>query len=48
MAYSYSKHKDLDIAVQALANKVYEITHISTPYYALVDFNGFVDIVDHV
>ncbi len=48
MAYSYNKHRDLDLAVESLAAKVYEITGIPTTYHALIDFNGFVDLVDQV
>jgi anionic cell wall polymer biosynthesis LytR-Cps2A-Psr (LCP) family protein len=48
MAYSYNKHKDLDLAVQSLSEKVSEITSIEIPYYALIDFNGFADLVDKI
>lgn len=48
MAYSYNKNKDLDLAVQSLSNKVSEITSLDIPYYALIDFNGFADLVDKI
>ena len=48
MAYSYNKHKDLDLAVQSLSDKVREITSLEIPYYALIDFNGFAALVDKV
>jgi anionic cell wall polymer biosynthesis LytR-Cps2A-Psr (LCP) family protein len=46
MAYSYNKHKNLDLAVYSLSKKITEITSINIPYYALIDFNGFSDLVD--
>jgi len=46
MAYSYNKHKDFDLAVHSLSEKITEITSIDMPYYALIDFNGFSDLVD--
>lgn len=48
MAYSYNKTKDLDMAVKALSTKLTEITSIETPYYALVDFNWFSELIDKI
>jgi anionic cell wall polymer biosynthesis LytR-Cps2A-Psr (LCP) family protein len=48
MAYSYNKHKDLNLAVQTLSEKIAEITSIDIHYYALIDFNGFSDLVDKI
>lgn len=46
MAYSYNRHRDLDLAAQSLSKKISEITSIEIPYYALIDFNGFASLVD--
>ena len=48
MAYSYNKSKDLDSAVQSLSNKLTEITSLEVPYYALIDFNGFSELIDKI
>jgi LCP family protein required for cell wall assembly len=48
MAFSYNKTKDLDIAAKALSSKLTEMTSIETPYYALVDFNGFSELINKV
>lgn len=48
MAFSYNKHKDLDIAATALSKKLEEMTSIEIPYYALIDFNGFSEFIDKV
>jgi anionic cell wall polymer biosynthesis LytR-Cps2A-Psr (LCP) family protein len=48
MAFKYNKTKDIDEAAKALANKAQEITSLPIPYYALIDFNGFSDLVDAV
>lgn len=48
MAYNYNKTKDLDSAAQALAQKITQITSLSIPYYALVDFYGFEDFIDQI
>jgi anionic cell wall polymer biosynthesis LytR-Cps2A-Psr (LCP) family protein len=46
MAYSYNRNKNLDLAAQSLSNKVSEITNLKIPYYALIDFNGFAELID--
>lgn len=46
MAFWYSKSKSIDIAAEKLKDKLSEITNLSIPYYALVDFNGFIDFID--
>ncbi len=48
MAYSYNKNKNLDMAAQSLSNKISDITNLEIPYYALIDFNGFADLVDKI
>lgn len=48
MAYSYNKTKDIDQAAKSLSNKLTEITWIETPYYALIDFNWFSELIDKI
>lgn len=47
-AWKYNKNKDLNEAALALAEKASEITWLTIPYYALVDFQWFRDVVDSV
>lgn len=44
----YKNNKDVGIAASMLAEKAKEITTIDAPYYAVVDFNGFKDIIDAI
>ncbi len=46
MAFWYNKTKSLDGAAERLSDKLSEITDLSIPYYALVDFNWFADFID--
>lgn len=48
MAYSYGRSKDINIAATTLANKLWEITGLDIPYYALIDFDGFASLVDKI
>jgi LCP family protein required for cell wall assembly len=48
MAYSYNKNKDLDFAIQKLWSKINQITDLDIPYYVLIDFDGFVDIIKKI
>lgn len=41
-----SEEEARDIALSALKEKIAELLDIEIHYYALVDFNGFIDIVD--
>ncbi len=46
---TYSENNnDHNIASQALAKKITEITGIPIPYYMSVDFDGFVSFIDHI
>lgn len=45
-AWKYNKNKDLDEAARALADKAGEITGLTIPYYALIDFSWFEDLID--
>jgi len=42
----YLETGDEDKAAKALAKKVEEITDVKIPYYAMVNFDGFVKFVD--
>lgn len=44
----YNNNKNLDVAAKMLAVEVEEITSISAPYYAVVDFNGFKWVIDAI
>lgn len=48
MALQYNKTKDLTLAAQALGEKISDITGLKTPYYALIDFEGFRSLVDNI
>lgn len=48
MPYKYNRTKDIGVSALALAKKTEEITSLSIPYYALIDFNGFADLVDSI
>lgn len=47
-ARSYRRTRDLDASAKELSAMLYKITSIDAPYYALIDFNGFKDLVDAV
>lgn len=44
----YKNEKSLDVAAKMLATKVEEITSINAPYYAVVDFGWFKNIIDAI
>lgn len=44
----YKNNRDVGAAASMLAKKVEEITGINAPYYAVVDFNGFKNIIDTI
>ncbi len=48
MAYKYNKTRDLEDSALALAQKVWDITSLNIPYYALIDFNGFAKLIDSI
>jgi anionic cell wall polymer biosynthesis LytR-Cps2A-Psr (LCP) family protein len=48
MAYKYNKTKNLDTAIESLAKKVSEVTNISIPYYAIMDFEGFSTLIEKI
>ena len=39
---------DIRAASQKLMNSVWKITGLTVPYYAMIDFDGFIDVVDSV
>jgi anionic cell wall polymer biosynthesis LytR-Cps2A-Psr (LCP) family protein len=45
-ANRYSKTKDLSQSAHGLADKLTEILWLEIPYYALIDFNGFEQLID--
>lgn len=46
---AYSKHnKDITKAIPVLQSKITEITGIELPYYVLVDFDGFANLVNTI
>lgn len=47
-AWSYRRTRDLDASAKELSAMLYKITSIDAPYYALIDFNGFKELVDTV
>ncbi len=42
----YRNDRDLSVAALALADKAWEVTSLDIPYYVVIDFDGFVDIID--
>lgn len=44
----YNNDRSLDMAAKMLAEEVEELTSIKAPYYAIVDFNGFKDVIDAI
>lgn len=48
MAYSYNRSKDIDKAAKDLGSKITEITGLPTPYYILMDFEGFSSLVNKI
>ena len=48
MAYSYNRSKDVQKAAMVLAEKTTEITWLKTPYYVLMDFDGFSSLVNKI
>ncbi len=45
-ANRYSRKKDLSQAANGLSEKLTEILWLEIPYYALIDFNGFEQLID--
>lgn len=43
-----ANEKSQEAGARALADKIWEITGIDIPYYAMVDFDGFVEFIDYV
>lgn len=46
LAYKQIKTKDLAISAEFLSSKVSEITSLKIPYYALIDFDWFAELID--
>ncbi len=47
-AYSYSKTKSYDSAAKSLIEKLQDISWLSIPYYALIDFQWFTDLLTSI
>lgn len=48
MAYKYNKTRELSESAHFLANKVKDVTWLTVPYYVLVDFDGFAELIDAI
>lgn len=46
-AFNHNGH-DINLAAQTLSKKLEKITGLTIPYYALIDFDGFIKLVDVV
>lgn len=46
-AFNHNGH-DINLAAQTLSQKLEKITGLTIPYYALIDFDGFIKLVDVV
>ncbi len=46
--YSVNEQKEKDSGLDALKEVVQEVTDIEIQYYAMIDYNGFVDLIDAV
>lgn len=48
MASSYNKTLDIHQAATSLKDTVSKVTGLSIPYYTMIDFDGFIQLVDSV
>ena len=48
MAYSYNKSKDVEVAATSLGKKITDVTGLTIPYYALMNFDGFSSLVNNI
>lgn len=49
LSHAYNSNgRDISQAAQVLTKKVEKITGLTIPYYALVDFDGFIKIIDSI
>ncbi len=49
LSYNYNNNgSDFEAAVQPLLTKIEKITGLTIPYYMMIDFDGFINVVDSV
>ncbi len=48
MAARYNQTLDIHKAAQSLKNTVSKVTGLSIPYYAMIDFDGFIQLIESV